>query len=178
VYVVDEAESSTPRQGPAAGADCGAKVVAVGIGGWFTAAREHTGGATLVDVRRQREGRELAALRAFRAGQESQALAGYAAAGSPGYRHPPGRRRCDLPAAGRWGVAVGRRRRDPKGATATSVVVAERLELLGLPTGRDGSCKALLEEALRGFGCSDSISDQLLPTFPGHPEQVARLLAP
>jgi len=68
----------------------GAKVVAVGddrqlpavgIGGWFTRAAAATDGLQLVDVRRQTEEHELAALRAFRAGAEQAALTGYAAAG-------------------------------------------------------------------------------------------------
>jgi len=93
VYVVDEAGMVDTRdmaQLLERAQAHGAKVIAVGddrqlpavgIGGWFAPARELTDGMTLVDVRRQQAEHELAALRAYRAGAESQALAGYAAAG-------------------------------------------------------------------------------------------------
>jgi len=93
VYVVDEAGMVDTRdmaQLLERAQAHGAKVIAVGddrqlpaigIGGWFAPARELTDGSTLVDVRRQQAEHELAALRAYRAGAESQALAGYAAAG-------------------------------------------------------------------------------------------------
>ncbi len=93
VYVVDEAGMVDTRdmarlleRAQASGAKIVAvgddrQLPAVGIGGWFTRAAAATDGLQLVDVRRQTEEHELAALRAFRAGAEQAALTGYAAAG-------------------------------------------------------------------------------------------------